>query len=323
MNANARKMAKDDKGGATVKDWLRRQARLCLDRAGRSRFVRAVVSRELEKLAGEPWSASIIQGFVEGPCGDAYGIGPKEKTDLVERFRRSAAEIATGTSPLVHVVLAREILSVPPDVQGDVVECGVWKGASSASLSCVCDLVKRRLWVCDSFEGLPSDGMRRHEGLHTGIYGYYKEGMFAGTLEEVRQNISRWGRLEVCDFVKGFFAESLVALKEPLVFAFLDVDLASSTRDCLRHIWPLLVENGAIYTDDAADLEVVGVFFDEPWWRETLACGAPGYVGSGCGLPLNPQYSSVGYTRKSGRFDPAKWRKAPFLHYPDDEATIT
>jgi len=307
-----------------VKDWLRRQARLCLDMAGRSRFVRAVVSRELEKLAGEPWSASIIQGFVEGPCGNGYGIGPKEKTDLVERFRRSVAEIASGASPLVHVVLAREILSVPPDVQGDVVECGVWKGASSASLSWVCDLVKRRLWVCDSFEGLPNDGMRRHEGLHTGIYGYYKEGMFAGTLEEARQNISRWGRLEVCSFVKGLFAESLVALKEPLVFAFLDVDLASSTRDCLRHIWPLLAEDAAIYTDDAADLEVVGVFFDEPWWRETLGCGAPGYVGSGCGLPLNPRYSSIGYTRKPpGRFDPAKWRRAPFLHYPDDEATIT
>jgi len=301
-----------------VKHWLKRQARSCLNVVGRNRLVRVLVSRELKKLAAEPWSAGIIRDFVEGPCGEAHGIGAREKADLVERFRQCCAEIPSGTSPLVHVTLAREILSVPPDITGDVIECGVWKGASSASLSWVCHLVKRRLWVCDSFQGLPDDGMHRHAGLHTGVYGYYKEGMFAGTIAEVQENIKRWGRPDACSFVPGFFAESLSALKDPLVFAFLDVDLASSTRDCLRHIWPLLTEDAAIYTDDAADLEVVGVFFDEAWWRDTLGCRAPGYVGSGCGLPLNPQYSSIGYTRKSTHFNPAKWRKAPFLHYPDE-----
>jgi hypothetical protein len=80
------------------------------------------------------------------------------------------------------------------------------------------------------------------------------------------------------------------------------------------------VEDGAVYTDDAADMEVVRVFFDAAWWQEQLGCSAPGYVGSGCGLPLNPKYASIGYTRKSTRFDPARWQRAPFLHYPDDDA---
>ena len=303
-----------------MKRWLKQCIRSCLDLAGRDRLVRALVSREFDKLAAEPWSAALIRDFIEGSCGEVYGIGSREKTDLVEHFRRCVAEIPSGTSPLVHVALAREVLSIPPDVKGDVIECGVWKGSSAASLSWVCHMVKRRLLVCDSFQGLPDDGMARHAGMHTGVYGYYREGMFAGSLDEVRENIRRLGRIEVCEFVPGFFAESLSALKDPLMLAFLDVDLSSSTRDCLRCLWPLLVEDGAVYTDDAGDLDVVSVFFDEVWWRETLGQPAPGYVGSGCGLPLNPRCSSIGYTRKSTRFDPSKWRRAPFLHYPDDDA---
>jgi hypothetical protein len=62
----------------------------------------------------------------------------------------------------------------------------------------------------------------------------------------------------------------------------------------------------------------VKAYFDEAWWRETLGCAAPGLVGSGCGLPLNPTASSVGYTRKMTSFDPAKWRKTGFLYYPDE-----
>ena len=299
---------------------LRHVIRRLADTVGRMGLVRAVVGRELARLAAEPWSGAVIDGFVHDDCGSAYGLSARDKMDLVERFRRCNAEISSGTSPLVHVVLAREILNIPREVQGVVVECGAWKGASTSSLSVVCAAVGRRLLVCDSFQGLPDDGLQRHAGPHTGVYGYYKEGMFAGCLDEVRENVRACGELSVCEFVPGFFADSLNALHEQIVFAFLDVDLVSSTRDCLRFIWPLLVENGAIFSDDAGDMDVVRVFFDEAWWRENLDSPAPGYVGSGCGLPLNPQCSSIGYSRKSTRFDPAQWRRSPFLHYPDAEA---
>ncbi|NIA16205.1 MAG: hypothetical protein GWP08_19250 [Nitrospiraceae bacterium] len=278
-------------------------------------FARSLVAREVGRLASEPFSAAIIDAFIHGECGSAYGLSAKDKMDLVARFRNSNANIQSGTSPLVHTILAQEILSIPADVPGDVIECGVWKGASSASLSLVCGLAGRRLLVCDSFEGLPDDGEQLHYGLHTKRYGRYQQGMFAGGLEEVRENIRRCGNLDACTFISGFFSESLTALSDPIAFAFLDVDLVSSTRDCLRHIWPLLVEHGALYSDDAGDLAVVGVFFDAAWWQENLGCAAPGYVGSGCGIPLNPAASSIGYTRKIGRFDPTGWVKDPYLHH--------
>jgi O-methyltransferase len=306
-----------------MKDWFKGAARSALDAACRTRFARRLIMRELSRIAGEPWSAALVQDFVEGPCGAAYGIDSAPKLELVEQFRRAVGGISSGTSPLAHIVLAREIMSIPPETKGVIVECGAWKGASSASLSLVCSLVGRKLLVCDSFQGLPGDGMTPRKGMHTGVYGYYKEGMFAGSLEEVRENIRCYGSLDSCEFVKGFFADSLTQLREPVVFAFLDVDLVASTRDCLRSLWPLLVDGAYIYTDDAGDLDVVAVFFDDAWWRETIGAAAPGYVGSGCGLPLNPSCSSIGYTRKMQTFDPKRWKRAPFLHYPDDDATTT
>mgnify|MGYP001355685769 CR=1 FL=1 len=281
--------------------------------------LQAIVRRELGALGAAPWSAAVLDDFVNGSWGAEYGVSAGEKKALAERFVQITQSMESGTSPLVHSVLAKEIMSLPPDLKGDVIECGVWKGASTAALSLVCQRVSRRLKVCDSFQGLPPDHGQRHVGLHTRVYGYYQEGMFRGTLEEVKEAVRAYGALEVCDFIPGFFSDSLRELTEPIVFAFLDVDLESSTRDCLKAIWPLLAEEGLIYSDDAGDLEVVRVYFDDAWWREQLHWPAPGFVGSGCGLPLSPSYSSLGYTRKLGVFREEAWKRAPFLHYPGSD----
>jgi O-methyltransferase len=262
----------------------------------------------------------VLERFYDDGVGSAYKLSRKTKNELVKRFQASTAQIPSGTSWLSHVVLASEILKVPPDVRGDVIECGCWKRASAASLSLVCRLVGRKLIVCDSFEGLPEvDAQTIHQFPHINVYGYYQKGMYAGRLDEVKSNIARCGDLSVCQFVPGFFANTLSALTEPLVFAFLDVDLASSMRDCLKYIWPLMVEGGAIYTDDSCDMEVVRVWFDEGWWQRELGQRSPGYVGSGCGLPLSPEYSALGYMRKLHDVS-ASHDRVPWLHYPDAPA---
>jgi hypothetical protein len=270
--------------------------------------------------ADHAFASYLLRDFVNCDYGEAYGIKRLDRQMLVERFERNNREIQSATSTPVHIVLAREILSIPPSVKGDVIECGVFKGASTASLSAVCHMVGRRLLVCDSFQGLPDEGMKLMVAPHFGIYGYYRKGMFCGSLEEVRENVSRFGKVEGCQFIPGFFAESLRQLSGPIVFGFLDVDLVSSTQDCLRYIWPLLVEGGKLYTDEAGDMDVVRVFFDDQWWRKNLRCKAPGYVGSGCGLALNPRYSATGYTQRISEFRPSDWQRVDFLCYPDQQA---
>jgi O-methyltransferase len=271
---------------------------------------------ETEGEAHRSMERVLLEGLYDDAIGAAYGIGRRTKEDWVDRFRRNTTELPSGTYWLAHAVLAREILKIPPEVAGDVVECGCYKGASTASLSIVCKAVGRKLLVCDSFEGLPSEvEMRVHHYPHIQVYGYYQAGMYAGNLEEVRSNIARYGELEACRFVPGFYAESLRELRDPIVFAFLDVDLLTSTQECLKAIWPLLREGGLIYTDDSCDVEVVRIWFDGPWWQQELGEPAPGYVGSGCGL-YSPTLVSLGYARRVTRPEES-YGRVPWLRYPE------
>lgn len=263
------------------------------------------------------WSQAVLRRFYADDVGREYGISRAQKRILIRQFQVATEHIPTATSWLYHVVLATAILQVPSSAPGIVVECGCWKGGSTASLSLVCGMTGRKLHVFDSFEGLPAENPETvHQYPGVGVYGYYQKGMYAAELEEVWESVRQYGNLAACEFVPGYFSESLKTLKESVVFAFLDVDLASSMRDCIKHIWPVLNDGGLIYTDDSCDMEVVRLWFDDQWWQANLYMRAPGYVGSGCGLPVSPAYSSLGYARKVARPEET-YKRVSWLYYPD------
>ncbi|MBA2724360.1 MAG: class I SAM-dependent methyltransferase, partial [Actinobacteria bacterium] len=180
--------------------------------------------------------------------------------------------------------MALKILETPPSVEGDIVECGTWKGGSAANLSLVCKIVGRRLRIYDSFEGLPEGHPADREARH------YRRGDYCGHLEEVRSNIARWGSIECCDFVPGWFSDTLPKLTSPVLLAFLDVDLEDSLAVCVRAIWPRLVEDGYLFTDEAVNPDYCALFFSEKWWMENFGVTPPGLIGAGVGLALGEFY---------------------------------
>lgn len=254
-------------------------------------------------------------------------IHPRYRMTALRRFRLgvrmfwNSLRIKTGTSYKTHLAMALKLLETPPEVQGDVVECGTWKGGSATNLSLVCRIVGRRLLVFDSFEGLPEGkpGDREAHG--------YAKGDYCGGLDEVRTNIGRHGALEVCEFIKGWFEDTLPKLESPVVLAFLDVDLEASLHTCVRCLWPRLVERGHLFTDEAVGLDYVALFFSEKWWRRYLDQTPPGLMGAGTGLPLGEYYlgpisqlrahalwhpNGVGYTQKG--------MSGVWAYYPDESA---
>jgi O-methyltransferase len=198
--------------------------------------------------------------------------------------------IPSESNPLEHFHMIRSLFRVPSAVRGCVAECGTYKGGSAANLSLACARVWRVLHVFDSFCGLPSpkscDQHHHKVGVEEGQP--YERGQFAGGLDEVRQNISRFGTIGNCEFHPGYFSDTLPGFSEPVVLAFLDVDLRSSLEDCVRSLWPLLQRGCRLYTHEAADLSIASLFFDREWWREVLDCEPPGLVGAGNGLGLVP-----------------------------------
>ncbi|GAG44845.1 unnamed protein product, partial [marine sediment metagenome] len=158
------------------------------------------------------------------------------------------------------------------------------KGGSAINLSLVCRITGRKLKVYDSFEGLP-DG-EKGDRTATG----YKKGDYLGTLEEVKMNIERYGKIEHCEFVKGWFNETLPKLDSPILLAWLDVDLEASLHTCVKHIWPNLVDNGYIFIDESIDTAYISLFYSEKWWQKYFNCSPPGLIGGGTGLPLGQYY---------------------------------
>jgi O-methyltransferase len=172
------------------------------------------------------------------------------------------------------------ILAVPAGRPGVVVEAGSFKGGSAAKFSRAAAIAGRRVHLFDSFEGIP-DNAEGHDvtifGTPTGFGG----GDYAGSTAEVRRTLARYGRPEVCELHQGWFEDTMPSFSEPVAVAYIDVDLASSTRTCLLHLYPLLIEGGVILDQDGHLPLVVEVLRDETFWREQVGAAQPQITGLG------------------------------------------
>ena len=160
------------------------------------------------------------------------------KLKLALRMWRNTRRVPTGTSYRAHLAMAVKLLEIPPTAKGVVVECGCWQGGSTVNLSLICDIVDRRLVVYDSFEGLPR---AEPNDKYASPYG---EGYLAADLDSVKENVRRFGKIECCEFRKGWFRDTLPAHREPIVLCFLDVDYQASLYDCVVNLWPHLTSRG-------------------------------------------------------------------------------
>ena len=215
---------------------------------------------------------------------ESYSLNIFKKYRLGLKMFLNNLRIPSGTSYKSHLAMALKIFETSPDVQGDVIECGTWKGVSAANLSLVCKIVGRKLWIYDSFEGLPAGEADDREAK------YYSKGDFCGSLEEVKSNIKRYGAIECCEFVKGWFSDTLPRLDRPVLLAFLDVDLEASLETCVRHIWPHLVDKGYIFIDEFGEPDYCALFYSEEYWQQYFERKPPGLIGAGIGLALGEYY---------------------------------
>ena len=174
----------------------------------------------------------------------------------------------------------RTILSLPRDEAGVIVEAGCYKGSSTAKFSLAADAVGRELVVFDSFRGLP-DNNERHDKNIFGRPESFKKGEYCGSVEEVKANVSRFGKIDSCRFLPGWFADTLPRFREPIAAIYLDVDLASSTRTCLKYLYPLLRAGGELYSQDGHLPLVIEVLDDDEFWLRQVGCKKPEIPGLG------------------------------------------
>jgi O-methyltransferase len=164
------------------------------------------------------------------------------------------------------VRIVREIFALPDDQAGCIVEAGCFKGGSTAKLSIVAAEVSRRLVVFDSFEGIPEND-EPHDTTIFGEEARFAAGSYAGRLTEVMDNVSWWGEPDSCEMRPGWFEDTMPSFTDAVAVAFIDVDLASSTRTCLEHLYPRLIPGGVLFSHDGHLPLCIEVMRDQTFWR--------------------------------------------------------
>jgi len=138
-------------------------------------------------------------------------------------------------------------------IPGDFVETGIWRGGCCILMRGVlaANAIKdRRVYVVDSFEGLPPpkpDVFPQDTGLNLHLFTE-----LAVSLEQVKANFARYGLLDdQVIFVKGLFQDALHLLDAgPFALIRLDGDLYESTYVALDALYPKLSRGGFVVIDD-------------------------------------------------------------------------
>lgn len=164
-------------------------------------------------------------------------------------------------------------------IKGDLMECGVWRGGITVFMKALTRAYNdesRRVWVSDSFNGVPNAARQDSENLYAvpddvkqmdrhqwggsvnepGVDGQFKEkNILTVEHEYVRDNFVRFGLLdEQVKFLPGYFNESLPEVSKQgmkeLALLRVDGDLYTSTMDVLLNLYDFVSPGGFIVFDD-------------------------------------------------------------------------
>ncbi len=152
--------------------------------------------------------------------------------------------------------------AVARGIDGDVVECGVWKGGTAMLMaSALADFgqTDRLIYLYDTYEGMVDptgedvdyDDVTPRQRLNRLNMTSFGEWCCA-PLDEVRSNMARTAYpIDRFVFVKGRVEQTIPrVLPEAICLLHLDTDWYASTRHELRHLYPLLGHGGALSIDD-------------------------------------------------------------------------
>src|SRR5262245_15632334 len=185
------------------------------------------------KLGGllKLWFANrgtVLQTYGEGP---SVKYTPGDRKARLQRVAQLRADGQLMQSPAEGCQLI-SALRATKDVKGDIAEVGTARGGSTRLIAEYS--LGKTIHGFDTFEGDPEIGVDD---------GWSWKGRYACTLEEVREYLKG---LPVM-LHKGVFPDSAASMNGcRFSFVHLDVDLYSSTIDCLRFFYPRLNRGGIL-----------------------------------------------------------------------------
>lgn len=154
---------------------------------------------------------------------------------------------------------------VQAKLEGDFVECGVWKGGSAMVIAYTLKALRvtdRGIFLYDTFEGMsePTEhDMKNSTGDGNHVRKYWEDQQKGGinewcysSLDEVRSNLERTGYpMSQIHTVKGKVEDSIPnTIPKKISLLRLDTDWYESTKHELMYLYPILTDKGVLIIDD-------------------------------------------------------------------------
>lgn len=165
-------------------------------------------------------------------------------------------------------------------IQGDFVECGVWRGGSTAAAAKTLlanDDTNRTLWLYDTFDGMSAPTEQDVDYMGQSAEALLKqqdpndaESVWCySPLEQVKTAMVSTGYpMQKVRFVEGKVEDTLpIQIPDRISLLRLDTDWYESTRCELEYLFPRLVPGGVLIVDDYGHWEgcrrAVDEYFEE------------------------------------------------------------
>jgi hypothetical protein len=181
---------------------------------------------------------------------------------VIEQILKAKPYSMTSGRRLAHTYQTIQELDVA-GIEGDIVECGVWKGGQIISAWLANTQSKRKFWLFDTFEGMTEPTMEDYKVNLDGTKGYaYKstkakqgyENWCRSELSEVVQNLHKFHiPMKQVKMVKGDCNKTLQDqsnIPDKIALLRLDTDWYESTLTEILKLWPRLVVGGIMVLDD-------------------------------------------------------------------------
>ena len=204
---------------------------------------------------------SYIQLLERALTGQLYGDEPMSpwSTDgydaevrLMGRDWPSQAHTMIGAARMSNLrALVESVLE--DDIPGDLLEAGVWRGGACIHMRGILaayNVTDRRVWVADSFCGLPPPNPKLYP-VDAGDQ-HHNVPELAVSLEEVKSNFAKYELLDdQVVFLPGWFKDTLPSAPiKQLAILRLDGDMYQSTMETLQSLYFKVSPGGYVIVDD-------------------------------------------------------------------------
>ncbi len=201
----------------------------------------------------------------------------KEEKELIQYVKKNHYSMVSDERLFATVKSCKYIIE--SGIEGDFVECGVWRGGNAILAAGIFRLYhsNKRVWLFDTFEGFSGIDFVQEDQLEQADMDLVQKDLYdvdkcGNSLEDVKRNFEERGLLnDNVVFVKGDIMETLEAggVPENIAILRLDTDFYESTKKELEILYPQLSIGGVLMIDDYGHLAGARLAVEEYFGNRT------------------------------------------------------